>query len=58
MQEGGLDLYDLNNMKKDDFCKSLYDIEKKINEKCPDFIVTVFVYVVGHGAMRYKAPLL
>ena len=45
-------------MKKDDFCKSLYEIEKKINEKCPEFIVTVFIYVVSHGAMRYKAPLL
>ena len=44
-------------MKKYDFCKSLYDIEKKINEKCPEFIVTVFIYVVSHGAMRYKAPL-
>ena len=58
LQEAGqLDLYDLNNMTKLDFTKSLYEIEKKINEKCSEYMVTVFVYAVGHGAMRYKAPI-
>ena len=36
----------------------LYNVEKKINGLCPKLIVTLFVYTAGHGAMRYKAPLL
>jgi len=58
-QEGGkLDLYDLYNLTKKELAVELYEIEKKINLLCLDYIVTLFVYTAGHGAMRYKAPIL
>jgi len=43
---------------KKELAAKLYEIEEKIIDLCPSQIVTMLVYTAGHGAMRYKAPLL